>query len=145
MTLDHERVVLDALLGQLEVAQCGREEDTRDNRRRRRPESSTEGDLVRDVDADDGGREGEVVREEDVEGDASDQVLVRIQGCFSGALSDVAEEHLRLCRWREGHAESEVQGEGETQDVESGSDIGGRRRNTDDPLKAAQCGQRVVW
>ena len=114
VSLDHESVVLDALLGQLEVSEGRREQYSSDDCRRGRTETATKRYLVRDVDLDDGLGEREVVREEDVEGDSSDQILVRIQRCFSCSFADVAEKHLGVARRREGHAEGEVQGERET-------------------------------
>lgn len=115
MTLDHEGVVLDALLRELEISESRSEEYACDDGGGGGPETAAEGDLVDDVDVDDGGGEGEVVGEEDVERHARDEVLVRIERCFAGAFARVAEDDLarRGRGGSEGDVEGEVEREGE--------------------------------
>jgi hypothetical protein len=92
--------------------------------------------LVGDVDCDDGGREREVVREEDVEGNAGDEVLVRVEGSFIGAFTNVAKDDFAVRRGggSEGHVEDEVARQGEAEDVKAGSNVGGRGGNANEPL-----------
>lgn len=143
MALDHEGVVLDALFRELEVSQGGSEEHACDYGGGGRSKTATKGDLVDDVDVDDGGGEGEVVGEEDVERHARDEVLVGIEGSFACAFAGVAEDDLARGGGgrSEGDVEGEVEREGEAEDVESGSDVGGRGWDADDPL----LGELVSW
>lgn len=138
VALDHEGIVLDAVLRQLQVAERVPEQDARDDGSGRRAHSSTKGYLVVDLDRDMGGREGQAVREEDVEGDAGDQVLVRVERGVSGALTGVREGDFALGfrARRERDAEGEVAREGETEDIKARSDVGRRRRDSDRPLRA---------
>lgn len=138
VSLDHEGVVLYALFGEVKVSDGGREEDAGDDGGGRGTEAPPKGDLVGDGDIyDGGGREGEVVGEEDVEGDAGDEVLVRVQGRFGRAFADVAENDGARSRFARGESdvEGEVSGEGDAQDVEARSDVGRRRGDADGPLQ----------
>jgi hypothetical protein len=137
MPLDHEGVVLDAGLGELEVSEGVTEEDTGDDSGRGGAHSTSEGNLVVHFNLDDGGREGEVVGEEDVERDAGDEVLVRVEGGVGGAFAGVGDVDGGVGGGGggEGHLEREVTGEGESENVETGSDVGGRGRDTDGPLR----------
>lgn len=125
MTFDHERIVLNSLLRQLEVAERVTEQDSGNDRRGGRSETSTERDLVVDVDLDDGRGEREVMRQQDVESDPRDQVLVRVQRCLGGPLARVREQDLavRLGAGDERDVEREVARESETEHIETGADV----------------------
>ncbi len=96
VSLDHEGVVLDALLRQLQVAERVAKKNTCDDGGCGRAHAATEGDLVVNLDRDAGGGEGQAVREQDVEGDAGDQVLVRVGRSVGRAFAGVGEDDLAL-------------------------------------------------
>lgn len=136
MPFNHEGIVLDAFLRQVEVSEGVSEQDASDDGRCGRSHSASEWDLVVDLDRDVRGGEGQPVREEDVERDAGDQVLVRVGRGVGGAFAVVREGDLafRFGARGERDAEGQVSREGESEDVETGADVGGGSGHVDGPL-----------
>lgn len=136
VALDHEGVVLHAVLAELEVTESIAEEHTSNDGRGGGSEPTSKGNLVGDIDGNDRRGEGELVGEKDVEGDAGDEIFVGIQGRLAGSLASVAEHNLAVGRRARGlgDVEDEMARESKSENVKSGPNVGGRGGDADDPL-----------
>lgn len=136
---NHQAVVEQAVLAQAQLTDLVRQHYTGDNGRARRSQTPTKRNRVDDMH---GGLDGEsalVMAAEDIEGDAGDEVNLGVEANLLGGLALVLVGDgavKRECRGALGRVDSDVdiemEGQGQADHIEAGTDVGGGARGSND-------------